>query len=61
MPRSAEEIITPGSANRWVAFPYTKYMTSLISVDMAAAVLLMSEDSAGRTCPKTNLNSAEFI
>jgi len=51
-PRSAEEIITPGPANRRVAFPYTKYMTSLISVDMAAAVLLMSEDKARRTCPK---------
>ncbi len=42
VPRKAEEIITPGPSNRWVAFPYTKFMTSLISVDMGAAVLLMS-------------------
>ena len=50
-PRSMEEIITPGPANRRVAFPYTKYMTSLVSVDMAAAVLLMSGDRAGQTRP----------
>ncbi len=44
--RNAEEIITPGPSNRWVAFPYTKFMTSLISVDMGAAVLLMSAKRA---------------
>lgn len=52
-PRSPEEIINAGAANRMIAFPYTKYMTSLISVDMAAAVLLMSEDCAGHTCTKS--------
>jgi acetyl-CoA C-acetyltransferase len=52
-PRSIDEIITPGPANRRVAFPYTKYMTSLISVDMAAAVLLMSDNCARRICPGT--------
>ncbi|MBI5589638.1 MAG: hypothetical protein HY881_04050 [Deltaproteobacteria bacterium] len=52
-PRGVDEIITPGPANRRIAFPYTKYMTSLVSVDMAAALLLMSEDRAKRICPKT--------
>ena len=46
IPRSTEEIITPSLANRWVAFPYTKFMTSLVSVDMGAAVLLMSAKKA---------------
>ncbi len=47
-PRRAAEIVFPGPANRRVAFPYTKYMTALISVDMGAAMLLTSERLAGR-------------
>ena len=47
--RSADEIVTPTAANRRVAFPYTKYMTSLLTVDLAAAVLL--EPAGARTAP----------
>jgi len=44
--RTAEEIIQPSKANRPVAFPYTKYMTSLITVDLGAAVIMMAEEEA---------------
>lgn len=40
--RSAEEIATPGPKNRYVGFPYTKYMNAVIEVDQAAAVLMTS-------------------
>lgn len=58
--RSAREIVTPGPDNRPIAFPYTKYMTSLVSVDMGAAVVLMSEDLARRTGLKS-LHSVYFV
>lgn len=38
--RSAQEIISPAPTNRMVAYPYTKYMTAVLEVDMAAAVIL---------------------
>ena len=44
--RSAEEIITETPDNRMVAYPYTKLMTSIMDVDMAAAVLLASAEKA---------------
>ena len=44
--RSADEIITPTADNRMVGSPYTKYMVSIMDVDMAAAVLLVSEERA---------------
>lgn len=44
--RSASEIVTPTPANRMVATPYTKYMVSVMDVDMAAAVFLMSHERA---------------
>eukprot|EP00362_Geleiidae_sp_MMETSP1317_P000267 CAMPEP_0201283890 /NCGR_PEP_ID=MMETSP1317-20130820/53243_1 /ASSEMBLY_ACC=CAM_ASM_000770 /TAXON_ID=187299 /ORGANISM="Undescribed Undescribed, Strain Undescribed" /LENGTH=221 /DNA_ID=CAMNT_0047601809 /DNA_START=195 /DNA_END=857 /DNA_ORIENTATION=- len=43
-PRSPREIITTDSTNRLVAFPYTKYMNPLISVDLGAAIILMSAE-----------------
>jgi acetyl-CoA C-acetyltransferase len=43
-PRAAEEIARPSPSNRPVAFPYSKFMTSLITVDMGAAVILASEE-----------------
>ena len=46
--RRPEEIVTPTPANRMVAFPYTKLMTSIMDVDMAAAVLLASDETADR-------------
>ncbi len=51
-PLTAQEIVTPSRDNRRVAFPYTKFMNSLVTVDMGAAVLLMSEDQARRMRPK---------
>ena len=44
--RGAAEIVTPTPDNRMVAYPYTKLMTSIMDVDMAAAVLLASAAKA---------------
>ncbi|MCP4689137.1 MAG: hypothetical protein GY859_13870 [Desulfobacterales bacterium] len=48
IPRSAREIITPGDHNRRVAFPYLKNMSSMLSVDQGAAMILMSEEKAAQ-------------
>lgn len=40
--RSAQEIATVSEKNRYVGFPYTKYLNSVIQVNMAAAVVLTS-------------------
>jgi acetyl-CoA C-acetyltransferase len=45
---SAEEIATVTPDNRWVCFPYTKRMNSIIEVDQAAAVVIMSNEEADR-------------
>jgi acetyl-CoA C-acetyltransferase len=44
--RTAEEISTATADNRMVATPYTKLMTAIMDVDMAAAVLLATEERA---------------
>ena len=44
--RSADEVSQVTADNRMVAFPYTKLMTSIMEVDMAAAVLLASAERA---------------
>ena len=44
--RSADEIITPSTDNRMVAYPYTKYMVAVMDVDMAGALVLTSEERA---------------
>ena len=46
--RTADELITPTDENRYIAYPYTKYLTSNLFVDQAAAVLLMSSETADR-------------
>ncbi|MFQ3596561.1 MAG: hypothetical protein SNJ63_10675, partial [Sphingomonadaceae bacterium] len=46
--RPAEEIITPTQENRYIAYPYTKYLNSNMFVDQAAALLLMSTAAADR-------------
>ena len=46
--RGLEEIIDPSPENRMVGYPYTKYMISIMDVDMAAAVLLASHETADR-------------
>ena len=40
--RSAEEISTVSDSNRYVGFPYTKFLNSIIQVNMGAAVILTS-------------------
>jgi acetyl-CoA C-acetyltransferase len=44
--RSADELVTATPDNRMVAYPYTKLLTSIMDVDMAAAVLLASAEKA---------------
>jgi len=44
--RSAEELITASPSNRMVGYPYTKYMISIMDVDMAAAVIIASHERA---------------
>lgn len=44
--RSPDEIATPSDKNRFVGFPYTKYLNAVIEVDMAAALVMMSVDKA---------------
>jgi acetyl-CoA C-acetyltransferase len=40
--RSPDEIATPTPQNRFIGFPYTKYMNAVIEVDMSAAVVMTS-------------------
>lgn len=40
--RSPADISTPSDKNRFVGFPYTKYLCAVIEVDMAAAVVMTS-------------------
>ncbi len=44
--RSPEEISTPSEKNRFVGYPYTKYLNAVIEVDMAAAVVMTSVGKA---------------
>eukprot|EP01047_Picozoa_sp_COSAG01_P095519 COSAG01_NODE_26200_length_721_cov_0.864952_1_plen_135_part_00 len=46
--QSALEIRTPSDSNRWVGFPYTKKMNSMLFVDQSAACILMSAGRARR-------------
>jgi len=43
---SPERIATPSPDNRYVGYPYTKLMNSIIAVDQAAAVVLTTEAHA---------------
>ncbi|WP_457553760.1 hypothetical protein [Desulfobacula sp.] len=58
--KTPEEIITPGPANRPVAFPYTKYMNSFVTVDQGAAVILISEEAAKKYLQK-NRQTVYFL
>jgi acetyl-CoA C-acetyltransferase len=44
--RGVDEIIGPSQQNRMVGYPYSKLMTSIMDVDMAAAVLVASDATA---------------
>ena len=43
---TAEEIRTAGPKNRWIGWPYTKLMVAYAGVDMSAALLLTSVETA---------------
>ena len=44
--RDVDELITPTAENRMVGYPYTKYMVSVMDVDMAAALVLATHETA---------------
>ncbi len=44
--RTPEELVTEGPDNRMIGFPYTKYLNSIIAVDQAAALVVMSTRAA---------------
>lgn len=44
--RKPDEITTPTPSNRMVTTPYTKLMTAIMDVDMAAAVLVATDEQA---------------
>jgi acetyl-CoA C-acetyltransferase len=46
--RTADEIITPEGDNRYIGYPYTKYLNANMFVDQAAALLCMSTAAADR-------------
>jgi len=46
--RGAEEIITATPDNRMVAYPYTKYSISVMDVDLAGAIVIVSHEAAER-------------
>ena len=46
--RPAHEIATPTPGNRYIGFPYTKLMNSIIDVDQGAALLMTSVGEARR-------------
>jgi len=43
---SGKDITRPGDRNRMIVYPYTKFMMANINVDMAAGVILTSEEMA---------------
>lgn len=45
-PRTADEIYTVSDENRMIAFPYSKFMCSIMNVDQGAAVLMTSAQKA---------------
>jgi acetyl-CoA C-acetyltransferase len=46
--KSGDEITAPTPQNRYVGFPYTKYMNAIMDVDQAAAVIVTSPAEARR-------------
>lgn len=44
--RDATEIATPTPENRWVCFPYPKFLNAIMDVDMAAALIVTDAQTA---------------
>lgn len=47
-PRTASEIATPTPENRYIGYPYTKYMNAIMDVDQGAALIVTSVEAARR-------------
>jgi acetyl-CoA C-acetyltransferase len=46
--RGPDEFTTVSASNRWICFPYPKLMNAIIAVDMAAALVVMTDAEAER-------------
>lgn len=46
--KGAREIATPDATNRYIGFPYPKYMNAILDVDQGAALILTSTGEARR-------------
>jgi acetyl-CoA C-acetyltransferase len=46
--RSVADILEPRADNRMTAYPYTKYMVAVMDVDMAASLIVASDEAADR-------------
>lgn len=46
--RDVDDLVTARPDNRMVGYPYTKYLISVMDVDMAAAVVITSHEAADR-------------
>ena len=44
--RSANEISTVSEVNRYIGYPYTKYMNAIMEVDQASSLVMMTEEKA---------------
>lgn len=44
--KSPREIVSADSVNRMIAFPYSKFLNPIITVDLGAAVILMGEEKS---------------
>ena len=44
--RSANEISTVTESNRYIGYPYTKFMNAIMEVDQSASLIMMSEEKA---------------
>ena len=44
--RTAEELVTPTDENRWIGFPYTKWLVAQDNIDQGASVILTSVGKA---------------
>jgi len=58
---SAADIINQTSSNRIIAFPYPKRMNPFVTVDLGAAIILMSEEKARRYCRRSSQRPVYFI
>src|SRR5581483_2661434 len=46
--RSARQLVEPSPSNRMVAYPYTKYLISVMDVDLSAELVITSHEAADR-------------